>query len=506
MWAMSSKKSKHGKAAHKKGNIPEYHADNTTESITENITENTQEANSGSISEDIAEKNKDNDPESTEKSSDNNQMNSKKRKFIFREKKKRSSPGSFSITFQISAEQLLSNVLSSILVDLAYVALMTASVIYDSVVSVNGTFSGLSGVRFYFGGGSGIAGYLRSAAVSVTTGANELVTVPVGNYMVFLGVSLVFIIMVQFILLIAACVIIPGRTYERLKPLYTMTEAARALKDIDITGSDYASLENAITELSPGCGELAIHTGKEELAGLEEAINDLLERTRSSYQSQIRFVSDASHELRTPIAVIRGYADMLERWGSKDKEILEESISSIKSEAENMSRLVENLLFLARGDSGRAIIRFEEVDINALICDIYDEFTMIDKTHEFHLDLRADIKAQADASLIKQCLRILVDNAIKYSPEGTDIILRLQRRSDDKYSIEIQDNGIGIKQEEIAKIFERFYRSDPARSRQSGGYGLGLSIAKWIADKHSGFFEVLSYENLGTRISLVLPL
>ena len=360
-------------------------------------------------------------------------------------------------------------------------------------------------MRFYFGGGSSISEYLRSAAVSVTNAANELVTVPVGNHMAFLGVSLIFIVMVQFILLIAACVIIPGRTYERLKPLYTMTEAARALKDIDITGSDFTSLENAITELSPGSGELAIHTGKEELAGLEEAINDLLERTRSSYQSQIRFVSDASHELRTPIAVIRGYADMLERWGSKDKEILEESITSIKSEAENMSRLVENLLFLARGDSGRAIIRFEEVDINALICDIYDEFTMIDKTHEFRLDLRADIKAQADPSLIKQCLRILVDNAIKYSPEGTDIILRLQNRGDDQYSIEVQDNGIGIKQEEITKIFERFYRSDPARSRQSGGYGLGLSIAKWIADKHSGFFEVLSYENLGTRISLVLP-
>ena len=523
---MSSKKSKRGKAAQKKGNIPANHADNTTENTPDNrsddITGNIPDNRSDDIAENIPESKQDiankktdeniivnlteNDPGITANSSgSHNPEKSKQRKFVFREKKKRSSPVSFSITFQISAEQLLSNVLGSILVDLAYVALMTASVIYDSVVSVNGTFSGLRGVRFYFGGGSSISEYLRSAAVSVTNAANELVTVPVGNHMAFLGVSLIFIVMVQFILLIAACVIIPGRTYERLKPLYTMTEAARALKDIDITGSDFTSLENAITELSPGSGELAIHTGKEELAGLEEAINDLLERTRSSYQSQIRFVSDASHELRTPIAVIRGYADMLERWGSKDKEILEESITSIKSEAENMSRLVENLLFLARGDSGRAIIRFEEVDINALICDIYDEFTMIDKTHEFRLDLRADIKAQADPSLIKQCLRILVDNAIKYSPEGTDIILRLQNRGDDQYSIEVQDNGIGIKQEEITKIFERFYRSDPARSRQSGGYGLGLSIAKWIADKHSGFFEVLSYENLGTRISLVLP-
>ena len=196
---------------------------------------------------------------------------------------------------------------------------------------------------------------------------------------------------------------------------------------------------------------------------------------------------------------------MLDRWGREDKEILDESIKSIKGEAENMNRLVENLLFLARGDSGRTVLRFEDVDINQLLCDIYDEFVMIDSTHEFRLDLRSDIVAKADISLLKQCLRILVDNAIKYSPEGTDIILRLQDRGDGTFSIDVQDYGIGIKAEDADKIFERFFRSDPARNRQSGGTGLGLSIAKWIADKHNAFFEVLSYENIGTRISLVLP-
>ena len=238
---------------------------------------------------------------------------------------------------------------------------------------------------------------------------------------------------------------------------------------------------------------------------MEEAINNLLERTRSSYKSQVRFVSDASHELRTPIAVIQGYANMLDRWGRDDKEILDEGIKSIKSEAKNMNRLVENLLFLARGDSGRNVYRPQNIDFNKLLCDIYDEFTMIDTTHEFRLDLRSDITAAADASLIKQCLRILVDNAVKYSPSGTDIILRLQKRDDEYFSVDVQDYGIGIKSEDIDKIFERFYRSDPARNRQ-GGTGLGLSIAKWIADKHGGYFEILSYENFGTRISLILPL
>lgn len=406
-----------------------------------------------------------------------------------------------SITFQISAERLMSNLFGGVLVDIAYILLMSCAVIYDTIQSAGGC----EHLHFFMVKESTIIQTLKSASLQITLHGNEVITENVGNYAVFLASSLLIILAIQFILLIAACVIIPERTYERLKPLFTMTEAAKKLKNIDITGSDYTTLESALSELSPNSAEMEIHTGKEELAGLEDAINDLLQRTRTSYQSQIRFVSDASHELRTPIAVIQGYANMLERWGREDKEILDESISSIKSESENMSRLIENLLFLARGDSGRAIVRPEKLDINRLICEIYDEFVMIDTTHEFHLDMRADIEATADPSLLKQCLRILVDNAIKYSPEGTDIILRLQKRDEKNYSVEVQDNGIGIKPDEVEKIFERFYRSDPARNRQSGGCGLGLSIAKWIADKHGGFFEVLSYEKLGTRISLVLP-
>lgn len=408
-------------------------------------------------------------------------------------RKKRTRPGSFSIAFQISVEQLVSRAVTGLLADVLYVTLMCFSVLYSTQVTAFGSFHGLRGTALGFGSGGSFMEFLSSAKLTVTS-AGTSVTAPVGAYARFIFVSVTVLLAVQFIVLIALCVMIPGRTYEKLKPLYSVTEAAQALKNIDIASSDPEE-----------SGDFEIHTGKEELAGLEDAVNDLLKRARSSYQSQIRFVSDASHELRTPIAVIQGYANMLERWGSEDKEILRESISSIKSEAENMSRLVENLLFLARGDSGRAVIRFEELDINRLICDIYDEFVMIDKTHEFGLDLRIDVKARADASLLKQCLRILTDNAIKYSPEGTDIILRLRKRDDKYYSIDVQDQGIGIKQEEAAKIFERFYRSDPARNRSSGGYGLGLSIAKWIADKHGGFFEVLSYENLGTRITLSLP-
>lgn len=414
----------------------------------------------------------------------------KERVSKFFKRKERSRPGSFSIAFQISIEQIASRAAGGLLSDLLYLILIFAAVFYNTVMTTVGSFNALDDAAFRFEGGDTFMEYL-SSAVFIVSSAGKTVSVNVGSYARFMFVSLVFIMTIQFIVIVALCVVIPSKTYEKLKPLYNITEAAQALKNIDIA--------------SESDGDMEIHTGKEELAGLEDAVNDLLKRSRASYKSQIRFVSDASHELRTPIAVIRGYADMLERWGSKDQEILEESISSIKSEAENMSRLVENLLFLARGDSGRAVIRFEETDIDEIITDIYDEFTMIDKTHNFRLDVRDDVMACADPSLIKQCLRILTDNAIKYSPEGTDIILRLRQRDPDHYALEVQDRGIGIKKDEADKIFERFFRSDPARNRSSGGYGLGLSIAKWIADKHSGFFEVLSYENLGTRISLILP-
>ncbi|MBQ1390092.1 MAG: HAMP domain-containing histidine kinase [Clostridia bacterium] len=409
------------------------------------------------------------------------------------EKPKRQRPGSFSIAFQICVEELIARAVMGILFDIMYAVLFSFAVLYNAEIGVNGYFSWFDNINIVRDRSQGLFSSLKTTVIEVS-GNSGTSTVYAGGFFWFLAVSALTLIGVQFCVLVYSCIVIPRKTYARLSPLFNMTEAAQALKNIDITDADINSGE-----------ELEIHTDKEELAGLEDAVNDLLRRTIESYKSQIRFVSDASHELRTPIAVIQGYANMLDRWGRDDKEILDESIGSIKSEAENMSRLVENLLFLARGDSGRAVIRFEEVDINQLICDIYDEFVMIDKTHNFSLDLRADITATIDSALIKQCLRILTDNAVKYSPEGTDIILRLQNRDEKYFSIEVQDHGIGIKQDEIDKIFERFYRSDPARNRQSGGYGLGLSIAKWIADKHNGFFEVLSYDELGTRISLILP-
>ena len=398
-----------------------------------------------------------------------------------------------SIVTQLTADRLISSLITIISADLLYVFLLLMAFLYDKQSQVNGALRDFGKFEF-------IPNELLIYDNSGT--AHSFFT---GNLITFIKASLAAVLLVEVIVFLFKWIITPVRINSKLMPLYTLTEATRALSFADLTGDEFSTLQDAIKNISAVEPDTELHTGRREFEGMEDAINDLLNRTRNSYKSQVRFVSDAAHELRTPIAVIQGYANMLDRWGREDSEILDESIKSIKGEAENMNRLVENLLFLARGDSGRTVLRFETVDINQLLCDIYDEFVMIDSTHEFRLDLRSDIKSKADISLLKQCLRILVDNAIKYSPEGTDIILRLQDRGDGTYSIDVQDYGIGIKAGDADKIFERFFRSDPARNRQNGGTGLGLSIAKWIADKHNAFFEVLSFENIGTRISLVLP-
>ena len=245
--------------------------------------------------------------------------------------------------------------------------------------------------------------------------------------------------------------------------------------------------------------------GDTDLQGLEDAINGLLSRMHQAYRQQAQFVSDASHELRTPIAVIQGYAAMLDRWGKQDEKVLDESISAIKSEAGYMSKLVEQLLFLARGDTGRNRMEFQEISLGELMEEVCEDCRVIDKGHDYRLERRSEARCSGDWDMLKQCARILTDNALKYTPEGGLICLRTYTNAAGEVCMEVQDSGIGISAEDMQHMFDRFYRSDPARTRQSGGTGLGLAIARWIVDRHGGHFEVLSREGLGTRMTVCLP-
>ncbi len=296
------------------------------------------------------------------------------------------------------------------------------------------------------------------------------------------------------------------RTGNLLRPLRSMAVTAQELSTVRFDEQKYHQLEDAIDSLSVKSPGARLSMGSSELTGLETAVNNLIARMHESYREQTRFVSDASHELRTPIAVIRGYADLLARWGKDDAQVMEESVQAIQQEADNMQRLVEQLLFLARGDSGRNPFTPASLDLAALVQEAYEEYLLIDKKHRYRLKADGPVVITGDVAMLKQALRILTDNAAKYSPQDSVITLSCRKNGKGEACFSVQDNGAGIPADDLPHIFQRFYRADPARARgASGGTGLGLAIAKWIVERHSGYFDVFSREGMGTRITVCLP-
>ena len=290
-----------------------------------------------------------------------------------------------------------------------------------------------------------------------------------------------------------------------LSPINEIALKADELSRLSFSEDKYQEIEKALENIQPDHYSdntpLSFHDS--DLSGVEAAMNNLLLRMRDSYRQQARFVNDASHELRTPIAVIQGYANLLDRWGKSDPQTLEEGISAIKNESEHMNHLVEQLLFLARGDSGKTTLALTDTDICSLMREVYEESFMIDEDHHYRLHVPEEsITLQADTGLLKQAVRILTDNAAKYTKHGDEIILSAGKTVSGEPYLQVQDTGMGIAESELSKIFDRFYRSDEVRA--SAGTGLGLSIAKWIVDKHGGHFEILSRQALGTRIRIVL--
>lgn len=328
-----------------------------------------------------------------------------------------------------------------------------------------------------------------------------------------LFLSLFFIILIFEILILIGNIHKGSKIIRKtLKPLSDLTETAKSLNaEVSSIGSKangayIKDLAGAISNIDANKldSRISIDSSQNELKDLAFAINDMLNRINDSYQSQVRFVSDASHELRTPISVIQGYANLLDRWGKNDEKAMQESIDAIKSETDNMKELVEQLLFLARGDNETIQIHEEIFDSCEVVDEIIRETQMIDKSHNFEVDLDRPAYISGDKQLIKQAIRILVDNSIKYTPNGKKIILRIIKK-EGHIHIVVQDSGIGIEPEDLPHIFDRFYRSDESRARETGGSGLGLSIAKWIIERHGAYFEILSRVDIGTRITFIFP-
>ena len=276
-------------------------------------------------------------------------------------------------------------------------------------------------------------------------------------------------------------------------------------------------------EISDLSRRIPVPPARDELSELAETFNRMLDRIQKGFRQQQRFVSDASHELRTPVTVIKGYSDMLARWGSQDEEALREGLEAIRSEAVDMQELIEKLLFLARADQKRQIMHKEPLEMAPLVEDVFRKLELTDKEHDHMLLANEPAIVLADKVAMKQLLRIFLENAVKYTPAGGKISLAAQLvqlgekeaqkepavQGQQVLKITISDTCIGIPAEAQDKIFDRFYRVDTSRSRQEGtvgGTGLGLSIASWIAREHNMDIQVESQVGEGSSFILYIPI
>lgn len=241
---------------------------------------------------------------------------------------------------------------------------------------------------------------------------------------------------------------------------------------------------------------------QDELRELTERINNLLSDIEDSFNRQKKFVSDASHELKTPIAVIRGYSDMLTRWGKDDKAVLDESVEAIKREAENMQRIVEQLLFLAK--LGKFSLNPTVFDLAAELRALIDAYSVAGVTNPITYAGLEKCVVNLDKNMISECVRALTDNAVKYSDPSAPIEIRLNR-TENGLLIDVADNGQGIAEKDLPYVFDRFYRCDRARARDGNSTGLGLTITKSIVETMHGKVSVVSTMGKGSTFTVFIP-
>ena len=262
----------------------------------------------------------------------------------------------------------------------------------------------------------------------------------------------------------------------------------------------------------------------DELGRLARTLNEMLTRLEAAFAQVRRFSADASHELKTPLTVLRGEIEVALR-SPRDPAEYQRVLVSVLEEVESMALLVDDLLLLSRADAGAMRWDVAPVELDRLVEEVAKEGEILGRGKQVQVKIQElePLVIQGDGQRLKQLLRNLVDNGVKYTPSGGRVTLALRavRReapgpnsnfefrisnSPDWVEIEVRDTGIGITPEAMPRIFERFYRVDPARSRETGGAGLGLCIAKTIAEAHGGSIEVQSTPGVGSAFTLLLPL
>jgi len=273
-----------------------------------------------------------------------------------------------------------------------------------------------------------------------------------------------------------------------LAPVDRLTEAARSIGG----GSLNSRLE--------------VQETGDELQRLAVTLNDMLERIEGTFRRVTEFTADASHELRTPVSLIRTEAEIALRRQRSSAEY-RVSLEHILAESERTSRLLEQLLGLARADAGRELLEIREVDLGVVVEETAEAWAPAARYKK--LTIRCDIPktsifVRGDRTALRRVIDALVDNAMKYAKENGTIEIVLHGDAGIAV-VTVEDDGIGIPLEEQAKIFERFYRVDKARSRSQGGAGLGLAIAHWIVNQHRGTIRVESVQGKGSKFEVRLP-
>ena len=253
---------------------------------------------------------------------------------------------------------------------------------------------------------------------------------------------------------------------------------------------------------------LPVKNEKDELGGLATVFNSLLGRLDDSFERQKRFMADASHELRTPLAIVRGESEVALSREDRPNGELRESLSIVNDEGKRLTRIVEDIFTLARVDSGQVQANFTEIYLDELLADCVRNLHVLAEKRNVALTLSAneEMPMRGDEQLLHRLFLNLIDNAIKYNRKAGSVSITAEKSSK-KYQITIADTGAGIPPDEQAKIFERFYRADKARSRTSetatSGAGLGLSIASWIAEIHQAEIELVRSDGSGSVFRVI---
>lgn len=243
----------------------------------------------------------------------------------------------------------------------------------------------------------------------------------------------------------------------------------------------------------------------QELEQLGEAFNTTLARLEASFAQLRRFTADASHEIRTPLTALRSVGEVALQ-GEKSVSEYREVIGTMLEEVDGLARLSDELLALARAEAGQVHYQFEALDLTTLATDVASQLEVLAEERGQSLSVGASdpVVVKADRVTLRQALINLIDNAIKYAPRDARVNVRIGTHEAFAF-IEVTDNGPGIAPEHLDKIFERFYRIDPSRSREIGGTGLGLSLVKLTAEAHGGHVEVESHLGKGSAFRIVLP-